>query len=368
MKILHTLPREDGFYMPAEFAKHEGCFMIWPERGDSWRNGGWPARKVFVQLAGEIGKSEHMTVFVSDKQYETARAMLPDYVRVVECSTDDSWARDICPTFVINQEGKRRGIDWGFNAWGGLYNGLYFPYDKDNRTARKACDLYWTDCYDLRDFILEGGSIHTDGEGTLLTTETCLLSPGRNPDLSRTEIEEILKSTLSVEKILWLPCGIFEDETDEHVDNICAFTQPGRVVLAWTDNPEDPQYAMSHACETYLNSVTDAKGRALEIVKLPIPSAPICVTEEEWEGLDLMDGLPTRTVGERLAASYVNFYIANESVFVPQFGDKNDALAVEILTKEFPTRSIVPIYAREILLGGGNIHCMTQQIPLGKEC
>ena len=150
------------------------------------------------------------------------------------------------------------------------------------------------------------------------------------------------------------------------MDNICAFTEPGHVVLAWTDNPSDPQYALSHACDAYLRSQTDARGRAIQITRLPIPESPVCITEEECRELDLWDGEPTRTPGERLAASYVNFYIANAAVVVPQFGDPMDETACAILAEAFPQRKIVPVAAREILLGGGNIHCITQQIPAGE--
>lgn len=363
MQILHTIPRADGFRMPAEFDRHEGCLMIWPSRGDSWRNGAWAARRAFVEVACAIAQSEAVTMLVGADQYETARAMLPPAVRLVEMATDDAWARDVCPTFVRNDQGLLRGIDWGFNAWGGLVDGLYFPWDKDNHVARKVCDLYRTDCYDFRDFILEGGSIHSDGEGTILTTESCLCSKGRNPHLTREEITQKLCEALGAEKVLWLPRGIYGDETNEHVDNICAFTAPGAVVLAWTDDPDDPQYALSQACETYLAAQTDASGRRIQVTRLPIPQTPVRITEAECEGLDYWDGVPTRTPGERLAASYVNFYIANHAVLVPQFDDPMDDVACDILAKAFPTRTIIPIAAREILLGGGNIHCITQQIP-----
>ncbi len=365
MKIYHTNPRDDGFHMPAEFEPHDGCLMIFPTRGDSWRDGAWLARKAFCEVATTIAKSEEVTMLVGAAQYETARAMLPSEIRLVEMETDDAWARDICPTFVRNGTSEIRGIDWGFNAWGGLYDGLYFPWDRDNHVARKVCDLFRFGCYDKRDFILEGGSIHADGQGTVFTTEACLLSPGRNPSLTKEEISEMLCAALGAKKILWLPRGIFGDETNEHVDNVCAFTRPGRVVLAWTDNENDPQYDLSHACEAYLRQQTDARNMPLEIVHLPIPSQPICITAEECSGLDLWDGEPTRTPGERLAASYVNFYVSNAHVLVPQFGDEMDPVACDILADEFPDRTIVPIAAREILLGGGNIHCITQQIPRG---
>lgn len=362
MKILHTTPAQDGFYMPAEFAPHEGCLMIWPERADSWQYGAYAARKAFLRVIETISESESMTVLCSEGQYDNARAQLPDRVRLVVMETDDAWARDVGPTFVINGRGERRGIDWGFNAWGGDVDGLYPSWEKDNRVARKFCDLLNNDVYDKRDFICEGGSIHSDGEGTALVTEACLLSAGRNPDLTKAEIEQVLCDYMGVSKVIWLPRGIYNDETNEHVDNVCAFTAPGEVVLAWTDDETDPQYALSKASLDALEAATDAKGRRIKVHKLPLPK-PVTITAEECDGLDLCDGEPTRTPGERLAASYVNFYIANEAVVMPAFGDPMDEKAQAILQELFPTRKVVAIPARDILIGGGDIHCVTQQIP-----
>lgn len=363
MKIIKASnPAADGFRMPAEYEPHEGCIMIFPERPDSWQYGGYAARKAFVQVAEAIARTEKVTVCASESQYDNARTLLPEQIRVVEMSSNDSWARDYAPTFVKNTQGQVRGIDWGFNAWGGLEDGLYFPWDKDNRLARKICDLLDMDVYDKRDFILEGGSIHVDGEGTCIVTESCLLSRGRNPKLTRSEIEDNLKKYLNVSTILWLPCGIYHDETNEHVDNICAFVAPGEVVLGWTEDETDVQYGMSKACLDYLEQAVDAKGRKLRIHKLPLPK-PVCMTKEECDGLDICWDEPTRKPGERLAASYVNFYISNGNVIMPGFGDPADETARKILQDLFPDREVIQIYARDILIGGGNIHCITQQIP-----
>lgn len=363
MNILHTTPVADGFYMPAEYEPHRGCIMIWPERSDSWQFGAYAARKAFAQIAAAIGSFEELTVCASHEQYNNAREALPSYIRVVEMSTNDAWARDYAPTFVKNASGTLRGIDWYFNAWGGLVDGLYFPWDKDNALAKKLCDLYQCDVYDAQDFVLEGGSIHVDGDGTALVTENCLLSTGRNPLMSKEDITKRLQDYLGVDKVIWLKYGIYNDETNEHVDNICAFTQPGHVVLAWTDDINDPQYAMSKSCLDILEKETDAKGRKLVVHKLPLPK-PIYITEEECSGLDNMDFNPTRTPNERLAASYVNFYIANKAIIMPGFRDEKDIAAKNILQELFPTRQVIQIYARDILIGGGNIHCITQQIPL----
>lgn len=348
--------------MPAEYEPHYGCILIWPERGDSWQYGAFAARRAFAQVIEVISRSEKVIVCASFEQYDTAREMLPHNVRVVEMSSNDAWARDYAPTFVTDERKNVRGVDWCFNAWGGMTDGLYFPWDKDNQMARKLCDLLDTDVYDARDFVLEGGAIHTDGEGTVLVTEACLLSKGRNPHMTKEEIEEKLKKYLGAEKIIWLKRGIYHDETNEHVDNICAFTSPGHVVLSWTEDRNDPQYAMSKSCYEILLRERDAKGRAITIHKLPLPS-PVYMTEKECGGLLHMDGEPVRTPGERLAASYVNFYISNGHVVMPGFGDENDKKAKDILQELFPDREVVQIPAREILIGGGNIHCITQQIP-----
>ena len=364
MKVLDTTPRADGFYMPAEFSPHYGCIMIFPERADSWQFGGYAARRAFVKVAEAISKSERVTVCASSRQYENARRMMPEQVRVVEMSSNDSWARDYAPTFVTDGS-EIRGINWSFNAWGGLEDGLYFPWDLDDKMARKLCDLYEKDMYDPGGFILEGGSIHVDGEGTCITTEACLLSRGRNPNLTKAEIENYLCEYLNLKKVIWLKNGIFGDETNEHVDNICAFVKPSEVVLAWTDDKDDPQYELSQSCFEILSRETDALGRPFRIHKLYCP-APVTVTAEECEGLDTMDFRPTRTPGERLAASHVNFYIANRSVVMPFFGDPADEPARQKLISLFPDREVIPIPARDILIGGGNIHCITQQIPLFK--
>ncbi len=379
MKIIKdSTPAADGYHMPAEFEPHRGCIMIFPERADSWQYGAYAARKVFARVAEVISRSEEVTVCAGSAQYDNARALLPEQIRVVEMSSNDAWARDYAPTFVVRnreasgqggargEQGDRglvRGIDWGFNAWGGLRDGLYFPWDKDNAMARKLCDLLRKDVYDKRGFILEGGSVHVDGEGTCIVTESCLLSGGRNPEMSRGEIEDTLREYLGVSVVIWLPCGIYRDETNEHVDNICAFVKPGEVVLAWTEDETDVQYAMSRACLDVLERSVDAAGRRLRVHKLPLPK-PVTVSEEECEGLDACQGEPARTPGERLAASYVNFYISNGHIVMPGFGDPADGRARQILQELFPEREVVQIYARDILIGGGNIHCITQQIPL----
>lgn len=367
--MLHTIPKEDGYYMPGEFEPHRGCIMIWPQRPGSWIYGAVAARQAFREVIGAIAQSEHVYVAAGAAGIASARSMLAEIpnVTIWEIETDDAWARDIAPTFVKTSGGPPRCVNWEFNAWGGTYNGLYASWKKDNAFAKAFADEYGYEIYEAAPFVLEGGSVHSDGEGTLLVTESCLLSRGRNPLLTKEQIEQRLCSYLGAEKVIWLPRGIYNDETDEHVDNVCAFLKPGEVVLAWTDCKNDPQYPMSDSCLKVLEQECDARGRRFVVHKLPVPDIPVCVTQEELEGYTFEEGEDVREAGERLAASYVNFYFSNDAVIMPVFGGANeesDRRAVQLMQEWCPQRRIIAVPAGAILEGGGNIHCITQQIPV----
>ncbi|MGO9028076.1 MAG: agmatine deiminase [Acidimicrobiales bacterium] len=361
-RSLDSTPRDDGFHMPAEWEPHERCYMIWPERTDNWRLGAKPAQAAFAAVAELIARSEPVTMLTSARQWEHAWARLSDAIQVVEMTTDDAWVRDTGPTFVVDRStGERRGVDWIFNAWGGLDEGLYFPWANDDLVAAKVCDLEGAARY-RAPLVLEGGSIHVDGEGTCITTEECLLNRNRNPGLTKAEIEARLRSYLGVEKIIWIPRGVHNDETDGHVDNLACFTRPGRVLLTWTEDAGDPQAEISREARQVLEGVTDAQGRALDVGLLPAPG-PLTITAEEAAGVDGGEHAQTRTPGDRMAGSYVNFLITNRSVIHPLLDERRDEAVGELLSDEFPDRRIGGVPGREILLGGGNIHCITQQVP-----
>ena len=378
--------KEEGrrIRFPAEYEPHLGTLMIWPERPGSWGKDASGAEAAFTEIISELLKVEQVFLLVSEQALPAARQRLEEKLSetpeaasgmaarlsLIEMETDDAWARDVGPTFVLADDCTRLAVNWRFNAWGGEVDGLYARWDKDDAAAKRFAAWLGDEVLDADPFVLEGGSIHTDGEGTLMVTESCLLSPGRNPQLDKAGIEAVLKKYLGVEKILWLPRGIWMDETNEHVDNVAAFVGPGEVVLAWTDNEQDPQYALSKLDYEYLSGETDAKGRKLKIHKLPIPDVPVCCTQADIDNYIFEPGEDEREAGERLAASYVNFYFANGLVLVPQFGGVNaesDRRAVQILEALCPDRKVMPIAARNILLGGGNIHCITQQIPKAPE-
>lgn len=364
VETLRSTPADDGFAMPGEWAPHRGCWLVWPERPDTWRLGAGPAQAAFAAVARAIAQTERVTVGASAAQFDAARAALPDHVRVVELSTDDAWVRDTGPTFVVDGAGRVRGVDWDFNAWGGAVDGLYDSWERDDAVARKVLEVEGVPRYKAP-LVLEGGSVDVDGEGTALVTAECLLSAGRNPHLTRDEIEAHLRAYLGVEVVVWLPWGVHLDETNGHVDNFCRFVRPGQVMLTWTDDESDPQHARSVAGLEVLRATRDARGRELDVVLLHQPG-PLHVTPEEAAGVVAAPGTLARLAGTRMAGSYVNSYLGNEVVVLPVFDDPHDAAAVETYARVFAPRRVVTVPGREILLGGGNVHCITQQVPAGR--
>lgn len=356
-------PKQLGYFMPAEWAPHDHTWMLWPERPDNWRENAVPAQQAFLAVARAIARFEPVHVGISATALADAQAQIgpEEAIRFHVIPTNDAWFRDTGPTVLVHADGRRLGVDWVFNAWGGKLGGLYEHWEEDDAVA--AAILYLEGIPRWRaDFVLEGGAIHVDGEGTLLTTRECLLSPNRNPLLSEHEIAERLQSHLGIEKIIWLPEGIYNDETDGHVDNMACFVRPGEVLLAWTDDSDDPQFERSQAALAVLEQARDARGRPLTVHKIPVPR-PIRITPEEAGQVDTAPGTQPREAGDRLAASYVNFYLCNGGLVMPAFDDPMDEVAARLLADLFPDRTVVQVPGREILLGGGNIHCITQQIP-----
>jgi len=348
-----TTPQEDGFWMPPEWFPRAGTLMSWPVRSEAWLDGLEEARDGYVEVARAIAEFEQLYMVARSETeadgyvpYAEARKRLPSTVEVWDFPHDDSWLRDNGPTIVVHEDGRRAGINWQFNAWGEKYH----PFNADNELAHRILEKLGLPRYDAP-LILEGGSIHVDGEGTLLTTEECLLAKNRNPSLSKEAIENYLKAYLSVSTIIWLDQGLWGDETDGHVDNLACFIQPGRVLIQVATEADSPNMPNSRKNLAILESARDAKGRKLEIVTIPEP--------------------PRRTCrGESLTLSYINFYPVSGGLIVPVFGKEGDAdmkkaddRALGILREQYPDRKIVPIDGMKIIKGGGNVHCITQQIP-----
>ena len=270
--------------MPGEFESQEAVWLVWPET-KYWRTEGRPAQQVVAELATIIAGDIPVRLAVTAGQAARARAMVTDAVGVVEVTAGTGWIRDDGPTFLIDDDGGRRGVDWDFNYWG--YAGqsrfsknlVSFLENDTNEAAQRLLDHEKADCY-RAPLVLEGGSIHSDGLGTILTTEECLLNPNRNPDLNKEEIEGYLKSYLGAEKVIWLPYGVFKDVTSGHVDNMCCFVRPSEVLLTWTDDPKDAQYERSQQALEVLEANTDANDSRFTVHKLHQPG-PLYETEEE---------------------------------------------------------------------------------------
>jgi agmatine deiminase len=363
---VESTPSADRFRMPGEFEPQEAVWLVWPE-ASSWRLEGEPAQEVVVELAAAIADDIPVRLAVTPSQAARARSMLTGSVEVVEITAGTGWIRDDGPTFLINGDGARRGVDWDFNNWG--YAGQnrfsknfasYFENDS-NEAAQRLLEYEGAECY-RAPLVLEGGSIHTDGLGTVITTEECLLNPNRNPHLQKEEIEEYLKSYLGAKKIIWLPFGVYKDVTSGHVDNMCCFVKPSEVILNWTDDPNDAQYERSQQALEILEASTDASGAHFTVNKLHQPG-PLHYTEQEiasfpsWfaEEMDWSEG--------RLAGSYVNYILTNRRVIFPLLDPEYDRSASETLARAFPKHEIVGLESREILLNGGDLHCISQQVP-----
>lgn len=361
-KISYSTPLEDGFRMIAEWEGSKKVWMLWPERIDNWRDNAVPAQKKFAEVANMIAKHRPMVVGVSRKHFSSAKKLLVDSVIIKIIDYDDSWIRDTGPTFVANSKGDVRAIDWDFNAWGGSDGGLYDYWERDKLVASKVIKIENIDFYKAP-IILEGGSIHVDGQGTLITTEECLLNKNRNSQASKAKIERILEEYCGVGKIIWLKRGLYNDETNGHIDNIFSFVKPGVGLLSWTDDKDDPNYEISREALSILKQEKDSRGRCLEIIKITQPMAQF-ISKTESLGVNKILGSYPRNEGDRLICSYINYYRDKDFILLPFFGDKEaDKNAYDIFIKIFPGYRITPVYCREIILGGGGIHCITLNQP-----
>lgn len=375
-KLLTTKPYEDGYVMPAEFEPQDAVWIMVGGFGSHWHSGGFPIRATQVNLAKailEAGTKVHVAV-PHDLYMEVEYIFQGMDVSIYEISMDNCWPRDNGPIYVKNRTtGEIRGVDFKFNSYGGdcwKQTGGCLCYANDDMATRKMLQITQHDRY-RTSFILEGGSIICDGEGTVITTESCLLNQNRNGYMCKEEIEQALKDYLGFEKVIWLKRGIDcgEGETDGHVDDICSFIGPAEVVTSYTDDPTNEYYEVFKECYEILSEATDCKGRKLKVHKLPV-AKPFKFTKEEAEnvlvtqGLGLLPDGKWRKEGDLSVPSYINFLITNGSIIFPVYGLDTDEEAIRTLTKIVDGRYVIrPVNAHEIALNGGSIHCFTQQVP-----
>lgn len=361
-------PLKDKFTQPFEGEKHQGTIILLPYRTDTWEQKGLLAFKEYQKIILTISQYEHVYVIKSQKvEYDITPLKNNKNISIHEIEYDDAWSRDNTLVFLRNEDNKIRAVDFGFNAWGGDVDGLYKPWDDDNKLGSELSKLLKIETYQDKNFILEGGSIHSNGKGTLITTEACLLSKGRNSSLTKEQIEEHLKKMLGMQKVIWLPHGIVNDETNEHVDNMVCFLDEETVLLAMFKDENDLQYKWSVQAKNILENETLADGKKIKIVLINCPNPFLTISQEEYNGIEQEGKMYLHPSGDRLAASYVNFYMGNDYIILPKFNVKEDQEAYEKLNEFFRgKKKIHQIESRKILLGGGNIHCITMQIPEGK--
>jgi agmatine deiminase len=335
-------PREAGFFMPPEWGPHAGCWMAWPCRPENWDDIE-RARVTYAQVARAVARFEPVTMTATTEDAGAARRALgaapASDIDVVVVPSDDSWARDTAPTFLIDGRGGLAGVDWRFNAYGGIYE----EYARTANMARRILDLVGARRF-AAPIVLEGGAFHTDGDGTLLTTTDVVLDPRRNPGMTQEDAEEVLRQYLGVETVIWLAGALDHDNTGGHVDNLACFVRPEVVAALGCDDRDDPQHEVIQANLRTLRAAHDAHGRALEVVELPQPARP------EFRG-------------RRLSPSYVNFYVAGGGVILPAFGDPKDDEARDIVARLFSHREVVQVPTLELAKADGNVHCITQQQP-----
>lgn len=339
-----TNPAAEGFRMPAEWEPHTRTWMGWPCREEVWGDRMEAAATAYADVARAIAEFEPVTMVCNPADVAEASLALGSGIEILSAPIDDSWLRDSGPTFLVDGKGALAAADWKFNAWGEKYK----PYDQDAALAALVIEKVGARRFEAP-FVLEGGAIHVDGEGTALVTEQCLLNPNRNtgmaPDPDKPAVERGLMDYLGVGKVIWLGEGLEDDETDGHIDELACFARPGLVMITSPSDTDDPDYATVQDNVTRLKAATDARGRALEIVELPQPARR-----------DYPDG-------GRITLSYVNFYMPNGGIVMPAFDVADDRAAFRIMKETFPDRKIVQVPASDIAWGGGGIHCITQQQP-----
>jgi agmatine deiminase len=338
---LGSTPAADGFHMAAEWTEHRRTWIAWPHRKEVWKDDFNAAQNAFESLVRTISRFEPVVLITdpNDAVYVTPRFQTSKHVSVSTVNIDDSWIRDNGPTFLVGTEGQVRATLWNFNAWGEKH----VPYASDAQLAKTICRINGIPAY-TAPLVCEGGGIHTNGAGTLLTTDTVVLNANRNPAMSRAKVTDILQQYTGCDHTIWLPNGIVGDETDGHIDNVACFVEPNTVFATHTSDRHDENYVPLKENLEVLSDATTSSNEKLQVVRLPLPN-------------------PVMHNGRRLTASYLNFYFANGAVVVPVFDDPNDAVAVSIFKKCFKNRTIATFKARPICVGGGGIHCVVLNEP-----
>ncbi|MFK7938812.1 MAG: agmatine/peptidylarginine deiminase [Roseovarius sp.] len=333
-----STPKQDGFKMPAEWAPHARTWMMWPCRTQVWDDME-ETRRNYTAVAHAVRRFEPLTMLVHPDDKADAQAMLGSDIDLLSAPIDDSWARDAGPNFLVHSDGRHAGVSFRFNAWGGKYA----PYDGDDAASDAILEAAGLKRYQS-DLVAEGGGISVDGEGTILTTTSCFPNANRNPDWTRDQIEAELMQALGGTKVIWLPGNVLETETDGHVDGIAQFMAPGVVLIEGPGPADDPFHDINKANIATMQGQTDAKGRDIKLVQIP-------------------DAANAEGDHALFCRSYVNSYLCNGAVIMPSYNIPEDDMVADVFRDLFPTREIVQVPIPSIAIGGGGIHCITQQQP-----
>lgn len=339
-------PREEGYYMPAEWHPHTATWMSWASLQETYEDAPQGpetaygmAKKAYSEVANAIARFEPVNMITNKADIMEVKQLCGPGINVIEGELDDGWFRDSGPSFIIGLKGEIAGVNWEFNGWGNKY-----PHKNDAKIAKTILDREGIKCFDCP-LVTEGGAIHVDGEGTLLASENSIINKNRNPDLTKMEIENYLIDYLNLKKIIWLNGDVAEDETDGHIDGLACFIRPATVMASVTPNKNHPDYDVLQENLEILKSSTDAKGRPLEVIEVNNPAQ---FTEE----------------GMIFTGIYLNHYIVNGAVILPMSGFKEDDLAaLSLFKREFPHHEVVQVSSEVVWFGGGNVHCITQQQP-----
>lgn len=337
----------NGWWMPAEWSRHAATWMVWPHNRALWETT-WgvtlaQVQQDFARVANAIARFEPVKMVVDPSAVAGAKALCGAGIELIEQAVNDSWCRDSGPSFICHPQQGVAGVSWRFNAWGGKS-----AHDLDESLARRVLNDLGLECFGTP-LGNEGGAIHVDGEGTLITTESVLLNPNRNPGMTKAEVEAIFARLLGIKKTIWLPGDpdhVTGDMTDGHVDGVCAFARPGVLLVDATHDRGSVYAEVVRENRRVLELATDARGRRFEMLEL-------------FEATDAVD-----TEAEVFCASYTNFYIANGAIIMPAYGIAADQVAAGVLAQAFPGREIVPVHINHLAHGGGGVHCITQQQPV----
>ena len=356
-------------YVPADFHEHECSVLLWPYGVEYWRLNSEPIQAFYEEYIRAIAQFEPLKVGVVASELERVTKRFENIsekydIEFFEMEYDDVYVRDTTPT-VYFENGQKFVVEWSFNGWGGAEKGICSTWDKDNSVSSQISEKFKLKSI-ISEYICEGGGLLFDGLDTLILVKNTILNNNRNKFVSEREMTQHFKSILPIKHVIWINSGLANDETDGHIDNVCAFKNPNEILLAWTDNPLSSQYEIVRNAESIIKNNYELMERPLTIHKIPIPNVK-ARTDTECEGIEIENVSYERFKNEILLGSYLNFIFVNDGILLPRYDCEEDSIAIQTFTDIFPSRKIYTLNSRELILGGGSLHCSSYHIPKYQE-